>query len=296
MTFSTRPNTHPATTHYRSVTAIAPGMVTSDGAGVSMTRLLGTSQLPRLDPFLLLDMFHSDQPQDYIAGFPDHPHRGFETVTYMLAGRVRHEDNKGHRGVIEPGGVQWMTAGRGIVHSEMPEQDKGLLWGFQLWLNLPAVRKMSEPRYQEFDPGQIPTERRSDGTTVRVIAGETHRGTRGPIQPGETEPRYWDVAIAPNQTFTEPLPPTHNGFLVVYDGQVTVQGDPSTQAQQVQSGELAVLGPGLQIQVKTGETAGKFLLIAGQPLNEPVAQMGPFVMNTQAELMQAYRDYQAGRF
>ncbi|MDA0269098.1 MAG: pirin family protein [Cyanobacteria bacterium] len=271
-------------------------MATSDGAGVRMTRLLGTDQLQRLDPFLLLDMFHSDQPQDYIAGFPDHPHRGFETVTYMLAGRVRHEDNKGHVGVIEPGGVQWMTAGRGIVHAEMPEQDQGLMWGFQLWLNLPAARKMTEPRYQEFDPSEIPIEQRPDGTTVRVIAGETHWGTRGPIQPGETEALYWDVAIAPKQTFTEPLPPTHNGCLVVYDGQVTVHGDTSTPAQRVQSGELAVLGSGQQLQVRAGSEAGKFLLIAGQPLNEPVAQMGPFVMNTQAELMQAYRDYQAGRF
>ena len=280
----------------RSVTSTVRGMPTSDGAGVRLTRVIGTPDLPMLDPFLMLDMFYSDQPQDYIAGFPDHPHRGFETVSYVLAGRVRHEDNKGHAGVIEPGGVQWMTAGRGIVHSEMPEQTDGLLWGFQLWLNLPAAQKMIAPRYQEFEVDQIPTETRLPGTQINVIAGQTSLGTRGPIQPDTTEAIYWDVTIAPDGDFAESLPTTHNGFIFVYEGEVMVQADAPEQAQHIEAGTLAVLGEGEQIHVTTGSRSGKFLLIAGKPLNEPVAQGGPFVMNTRAEVLQAQYDYLAGRF
>lgn len=280
----------------RFVTLMVPGLPASDGAGVRLTRVLGTSALPLLDPFLLLDMFYSDQPQDYIAGFPDHPHRGFETVSYVLAGKVRHDDNQGHGGVIQPGGVQWMTAGRGIVHSEMPEQTDGLLWGFQLWINLPAAEKMTDPRYQEFDPSDIPVEVRSPGVQARVIAGETSHGTLGPVQPGTTQAIYLDVAIAPNQYFSEGLPPTPNSFIFVYDGQVTVHGNGPDQTQRVEAGTLAVLGEGNHIAVSANAQPGKFLLIAGQPLNEPVAHGRPFVMNTRAEVLQAHQDYLAGRF
>ena len=277
----------------RTVTLTVPGIQTSDGAGVRLTRTLGTSALSMLDPFLLLDMFYSDRPQDYIAGFPDHPHRGFETVSYVLAGRVRHKDNKGHGGVIEPGGVQWMTAGRGIVHSEMPEQADGLLWGFQLWINLPAAEKMTAPRYQEFGASEIPTEQRSSGVQVRAIAGQT---SFGPIQSGATEAIYWDVSVAPGHLFSEPIPTTHNSFILVYDGQVVVRADNPERTHAVEAGTLAVLENGNRVQIGATGRGGKFLLIAGKPLNEPVVQGGPFVMNTRAEVFQAYQDYQAGRF
>ncbi|MEM8642265.1 MAG: pirin family protein [Cyanobacteria bacterium P01_G01_bin.54] len=275
-------------TSSRPVTQITPGIPAADGAGVRLTRFVGTAALPILDPFLLLDRMHSDQPQDYLAGFPNHPHRGFETVTYMLAGNMRHEDNKGHQGVIAPGGVQWMTAGRGIVHSEMPEQTDGLLWGFQLWLNLPAAQKMTAPKYQEFDASEIPEELR-DGVTVRVIAGQTHQGTLGPIQPAATEVLYWDLILDAGQTFREPLPTGHNAFLVVYAGQVRIGGE------EISTGKLAVLGAGDRLELGS-ETGGRALLIAGKPLNEPVAHGGPFVMNTRAEVLQAQRDFLAGRF
>lgn len=280
----------------RSVTLVVPGQPASDGAGVRLTRVIGTSALLMLDPFLLLDMFYSDEPRDYLAGFPSHPHRGFETVSYVLAGRMRHEDNKGHQGVIEPGGVQWMTAGRGIVHSEMPEQSIGLLWGFQLWINLPAAQKMTKPRYQEFAASDIPVQQRSDDTQVRVIAGQTNLGMIGSIHQGATEQIYLDVAIAPNGNFMENIPVTHNSFIFVYDGCVTVLANSSGEERIVEAGTLAVLGDGNGIRVRTGATVGKFLLIAGKPLNEPVAHGGPFVMNTRAELLQAYQDYQAGWF
>ena len=296
MTTSTLTHVNELAAGRRAVTLKVPGMSVSDGAGVKLTRVLGTPALPRLDPFLLLDMFYSDQPQDYLAGFPDHPHRGFETVTYVLAGKVRHEDSKGHVGVVKPGGVQWMTAGRGIVHSEMPEQTEGLLWGFQLWLNLPAVDKMTEPRYQEFDADAVAVEQRDSGTQVRVIAGQTSLGTQGPIQPGATEPIYLDVALTSDGYFSEPLPETHNSFILVYDGQVTVLADTPEQVQTIKAGTLAVLGKEGRLDISTASSPGQFLLIAGRPLNEPVVQSGPFVMNTQAELLQAYRDFQTGQF
>lgn len=296
MTSSLHPLANYSTAEYRSVVLSVPGISASDGAGVRLTRVIGTPALQMLDPFLLLDMFHSDHPQDYIAGFPDHPHRGFETVSYILAGCIRHEDNKGHVSVIKPGGVQWMTAGRGVVHSEMPEQIDGLLWGFQLWINLPAAEKMTDPRYQEFDANDIPVEQRSPGTTVRVIAGQTSLGTQGPIQPATTEPIYLDVAIAADYEFSEPLPQTHNSFLFVYDGQVTIHADDPALEQNVNAGTLAVLGDGHHVRARTNSGFGRFLLIAGKPLNEPVAHSGPFVMNTRTEVLQAYHDYQAGRF
>ena len=189
----------------REIVTTTPGMPATDGAGVRMTRIIGTPQLDMLDPFLLLDCFESDRPEDYIGGFPSHPHRGFETVTYLLAGRMRHKDNAGNEGVIEPGGVQWMTAGRGIVHSEMPEQEDGLLRGFQLWVNLPAEAKMTAPGYQEYPPSGVPLEERADGTQVRVVAGATSEGTRGVVRNNWVQPTYLDVTLPAGADFDQPV-------------------------------------------------------------------------------------------
>jgi redox-sensitive bicupin YhaK (pirin superfamily) len=275
----------------RPVVRTTRGIQTSDGAGVRLRRLMGGGgALPSIDPFLLLDFFDSPRAQDYIAGFPAHPHRGFETVTYMLAGRMRHKDNKGGEGVIEPGGIQWMTAGRGLVHSEMPEQTEGLMRGFQLWVNLPASRKMTEPGYQEYPSTRMPVESRDDGVSVKVIAGSTSRGTTGPVTAEATDARYFDVGLAEGASFTEPLPGDHAAFVVVHEGTVDVAG------HSLQGVGLAQLGTGDAVRfTAVGGPAG-VLLISGRPLKEPVAWHGPFVMNTNAELMQAIDDYQAGRF
>jgi redox-sensitive bicupin YhaK (pirin superfamily) len=275
----------------RPVVRTTRGIQTSDGAGVRLRRLMGGGgALPSIDPFLLLDFFDSPRAQDYIAGFPAHPHRGFETVTYMLAGRMRHRDNKGGEGVIEPGGIQWMTAGRGLVHSEMPEQTEGLMRGFQLWVNLPASRKMTEPGYQEYPSTRMPVESRDDGVSVKVIAGSTSRGTTGPVTAEATDARYFDVGLAEGASFTEPLPGDHAAFVVVHEGTVDVAG------HSLQGVGLAQLGTGDAVRfTAVGGPAG-VLLISGRPLKEPVAWHGPFVMNTNAELMQAIDDYQAGRF
>jgi redox-sensitive bicupin YhaK (pirin superfamily) len=273
----------------RPVLGSIEGMETSDGAGVRMTRLVGTPRLRMLDPFLMLDFFGSDDPQGYIAGFPEHPHRGFETVTYMLAGRMRHADNHGHEGVIETGGVQWMTAGRGILHSEMPEQTEGLMKGFQLWINLPRARKMSEPGYQEFNASTIPVERRDGGAEVKVIAGTTAQGTIGPVRAEATDARYFDVALPPGGRFAEPLPTGHTAVLVVYEGGLD-------QPDTVEAVRVVVRGDGERVEATAGPRGARFLLLAGRPLNEPVAWGGPFVMNTREEVMQAYRDFEEGRF
>jgi redox-sensitive bicupin YhaK (pirin superfamily) len=275
----------------RPALAVVEGMPASDGAGVRLTRLLGQPRLQMLDPFLMLDHFDSDRADDYLAGFPDHPHRGFETVTYMLNGRLRHGDNQGRSGVIETGGVQWMTAGRGIVHSEMPEQQDGLMRGFQLWVNLPARLKMSEPAYQEFDADKIPVETRT-GATVKVIAGTTARGTAGPVANSAVDARYFDVRLDPGAAFEELLPPDHNAFLVVFDGALRVPGHDGLAGAP----RIVVLGKGDAAAVTAGPDGAGFLLLAGRPLNEPVAWGGPFVMNTKAEVMQAYQDFQSGRF
>jgi len=280
----------PSALHTRPVLAAAAGMETSDGAGVSLTRLLGTPRLRMLDPFLMLDFFGSDRPQEYLAGFPEHPHRGFETVTYMLAGRMRHADNHGHEGVIETGGIQWMTAGRGILHSEMPEQQDGLLKGFQLWINLPARLKMTEPRYQEVPAAGIPVEAREDGVSVKVIAGTTSRGTTGPVRAEATEARYFDVTLPPGASFAEALPEDHTAALVVFEGALTAAGTP------VEPLGIAVLGEGGQAAATAGPQGARFLLLSGRPLQEPVAWGGPFVMNTREEVMQAFRDFEEGRF
>ena len=277
----------------RRVVRVVRGMPTSDGAGVKLTRVIGTPELDMLDPFLLLDAFESDNPDDYIAGFPSHPHRGFETVTYMLAGRMRHEDSTGHGGVIGPGGVQWMTAGRGIVHSEMPEQVEGLLKGFQLWVNLPRASKMTEPRYREHPGEAIPRESRDGPVEVRVISGETSLGTSGPVTGVATEPLYLDVRMSAGATFVETLPASHNAFIFVIEGELCVIGDGTSTI--IAERFLAVLGDGGRVEIES-LTDCHLLLIAGRPLNEPVARGGPFVMNTREEIVQAARDYQSGKF
>ncbi len=276
----------------RSVTQIVAGQPTSDGAGVRLFRVIGGPMLPELDPFLLLDEFLSDDPSDYIAGFPDHPHRGFETVTYMLAGTMRHRDNQGNSGLLTAGSVQWMTAGRGIVHSEMPEQEDGLMWGFQLWVNLPARSKMTAPRYQDIPPAQIPEVETADGIHVRVIAGEFD-GVSGPINGVDAEPIYLDLALLAGQTMALPLPREHNAFLYCYDGEIGVGGEPATI---VSKRRLAVLSLGDKLHLTGGPDGARLLLVAGKPFGEPVAHYGPFVMNTRDEIAQAIDDLRSGRF
>lgn len=276
----------------REVVATTPGMPTTDGDGVKMTRIIGTSEFNLLDPFLLLDAFESDQPQDYIGGFPSHPHRGFETVTYLLAGRMRHKDSAGNEGVIEAGGVQWMTAGRGIIHSEMPEQENGLLMGFQLWVNLPADMKMSEPAYQEFPPSGVPLEKHDNGTEVRVISGVTGLGTEGPVHNSYVKPTYLDVSLPAGESFMQAVARNDNAFVFVIDGELSVGAQGKTLSRRI----LGVLGEGPTIQVTAGADGARFLLVAAQPLDEPVARGGPFVMNTKEEIMQAFDDYKHNRF
>ena len=282
----------------RAVTRVVRGMPASDGAGVRLTRVIGQPQLPDLDPFLMLDEFGTDRPEDYIAGFPDHPHRGFETVTYMLDGRMRHRDNHGNEGVLVPGSVQWMTAGRGLVHSEMPEQEQGRMRGFQLWLNLPAREKMTAPKYQEFGPERVPTVTPNEGVKVKVIAGRV-AGTDGPISQPATDPTYLDIEALPGACFKQPLEAGHAAFLYVFEGAVQVGA--GAQARAVNSQELAVLGEGTEVQIEglaAGSDGGgaRVILVAGRPLREPVAKYGPFVMNTKEELMQAFQDFQNGKF
>jgi redox-sensitive bicupin YhaK (pirin superfamily) len=267
------------------------GVAATDGDGVKMTRIIGSHELNTLDPFLLLDAFESDHPDDYIGGFPSHPHRGFETVTYLLAGRMRHKDSAGNEGVIEPGGVQWMTAGKGIVHSEMPEQDNGLLMGFQLWVNLPASAKMTEPAYQEFPPASVPLEQRDNGTLVRVISGTTSEGTRGPIENHYVHPTYMDVTLPEGHSFEQSVGVTDNAFIFVIEGELVV----GNAQEPLGHRDLGILGDGDRINV-TASSSARFLLVAGQPLNEPIARGGPFVMNTKTELMQAFQDFQNGQF
>ena len=276
----------------REVVATTPGLPATDGAGVRMTRIIGTPELNMLDPFLLLDAFESDDPDDYIGGFPSHPHRGFETVTYLLAGRMRHRDNAGNEGVIEPGGVQWMTAGRGIVHSEMPEQEDGLLMGFQLWVNLPAAAKMTEPGYQEFPPSATPLERRADGSEIRVIAGRTSEGTVGAVENRYVDPTYLDVSLPAGAEFSQAVPVDDTSFLYVVEGRPSV----GERASVLERRTLGILGAGDEIRVSAGSESARFLLVSARPLNEPVARGGPFVMNTQEEIIKAFDDYRHNRF
>lgn len=273
----------------RGIKQVVVGQETSDGAGVRLSRVIGGPQLPQFDPFLLLDHFVSDDPDDYIGGFPPHPHRGFETVTYLLAGQVEHRDNAGHTGLLETGGVQWMTAGRGVIHSEMPQQQDGLLSGFQLWVNLPAGEKMIDPRYQEFDRQAIPLEVRSDGVEVHVVAGQTSRQTRGPVSELVTPALFYDITLPVGTRFEESLPETYNSFVYLIEGTVSIDGI------DLEVNSLAVLDQGDSVEI-TAQEPSRLLLVAGQPLHEPIARRGPFVMNSEAELQQAFNDYQEGRF
>ena len=277
-------------TSSRRVVHTVRGMPTSDGAGVKLTRVIGQPALDMLDPFLMLDEFRSDQGTDYIAGFPSHPHRGFETVTYMLAGNMRHGDNQGNTGYLKAGSVQWMTAGRGIVHSEMPEQEDGLMEGFQLWLNLPAARKMIAPWYRDIRPEQIP-EWQGAGVVARVIAGTT-RGVAGAMQRADTEPLYLDLHLAPGTVFEQPLPAAHNAFVYVYRGTLAV-GDASVALRH-----MAILANDAGsdgVRLAAGAEGARALLVAGRPLGEPIAQYGPFVMNTGDEIRRTLEDYRDGR-
>lgn len=273
----------------RTIERVIQGQSVMDGAGVKINRVLTNALQRRLDPFLMLDNFGSDAAGDYIAGFPDHPHRGFETVTYMLEGRMRHRDSAGNEGLLANGGVQWMTAGRGVIHSEMPEQEHGRMEGFQLWLNLPAKDKLCKPWYRDFTQEQVPSFTTADGADVRVIAGNSH-GVQGAVQRAVTEPLYVDVVLPQGATFSQHIPAGHNAFIFVYRGTVQADGKP------VASGRMAIFdntagSDGVTLQATDD---ARFILLAGQPLNEPIAQYGPFVMNTQAELMQAVQDFRAG--
>jgi redox-sensitive bicupin YhaK (pirin superfamily) len=275
----------------RGVERTINGQFVMDGAGVKINRVLTQPLQRRLDPFLMLDAFGSDKPGDYIAGFPEHPHRGFETVSYMIKGSMRHRDSAGNEGLITDGGVQWMTAGRGVAHSEMPEQTDGLMEGFQLWLNLPAKDKMTDPWYRDIPSSEIPRFETGTGATVQVIAGESH-GVAGAVQRAHTEPLYLDIELAANATFEQPLPPGHNAFIYVFRGQVLVDEQCVTQSR------MAILAndpeaDGVRI---VAAQPSRMILIAGKPLNEPIAQYGPFVMNTEEQLHQAVADFRAGLF
>jgi quercetin 2,3-dioxygenase len=271
----------------RGVERIVAGRPTSDGAGVKLVRVLTPDLQRRLDPFLMLDAFGTDNPGDYIGGFPDHPHRGFETVTYMLAGRMRHRDSAGNQGLLEPGGVQWMTAGRGVIHSEMPEQADGRMEGFQLWLNLPAAHKLREPWYRDIPTGEIPEVQRP-GARLRVIAGEVN-GTPGAVQREHTEPLYLDLHLEPGAVLQQAIPAGHNAFAYVYRGEVDIAGT------AVPTGRMAILRNGADgVVLQASAQGARALLLAGAPLNEPIAQYGPFVMNTNAQIFQAVEDYRRG--
>jgi len=278
-------------TRPRSVERLITGQPTSDGAGVKLTRVLTQPLQRRLDPFLMLDAFGTDNPRDYIGGFPDHPHRGFETVTYMIAGRMRHRDSAGHEGLLSNGGVQWMTAGRGVIHSELPEQEDGRMEGFQLWLNLAAKDKLRAPWYRDIQSAEIPEFTTPDGVQVRAIAGRSH-GIDGAMQREVTEPLYLDLEIPAGASFAQALPSSHNAFVYVYRGALQI-GDTDVPVQR-----MAILANDARSDgvVLKATAATRALLIAGKPLGEPIAQYGPFVMNTNDEIVQAVQDYQSGRF
>ncbi len=282
----------PAVTRPRRVERLIAGQATSDGAGVRLTRVLTQDLQRRLDPFLMLDAFGSDNPDDYIAGFPDHPHRGFETVTYMIAGRMLHRDSAGHQGLLENGGVQWMTAGRGVIHSEIPQQEEGVMEGFQLWLNLPARDKMMRPWYRDFGNADLPQFTTEAGVAVTVIAGASH-GVTGAVQREHTQPLYLDLHLPAGARFVQDLPADHNAFVYVYRGSVRIDG------HTVPRQRMALLAndpaaDGVVIEAGT-EGQARALLIAGRPLNESIAQYGPFVMNTKEEIYQALADFRDGR-
>ncbi len=274
----------------RAVERLVRGMATSDGAGVRLIRVLTQNLQRRLDPFLMLDAFRNENAEDYIGGFPDHPHRGFETVTYMIAGRMRHHDSVGNEGLLGPGGAQWMTAGSGLIHSELPEQEEGLMEGFQLWLNLPARNKMVAPYYRDIPPAAIPEYTTAAGVRVRIIAGAS-QGVAGAVQRPDTEPLYLDIHLPAGSALFHDIPAGHNAFTYTYRGSVEVGGN------VVPDRHMAILAndgaPGVHLAAAEDS---RLLLVAGRPLGEPIAQYGPFVMNTAEEIQQAMRDYSAGHF
>ena len=283
--------TTPTVQQPRAVERLVAGQPTSDGAGVKLTRVLTQDLQRRLDPFLMLDAFGTDNPGDYIGGFPDHPHRGFETVTYMLDGRMRHRDSAGNEGLLSGGGVQWMTAGRGVIHSEMPEQEAGRMEGFQLWLNLPAADKMCDPWYRDIPDADIPKLTTAQGVVVHVIAGASH-GVAGAMQREATAPLYLDLHLPGGADFEQPLPAAHNAFVYVYRGALELDG------RSVPRQRMAIFAntPGSDgVRIRAGSEGARVILIAGQPLNEPIAQYGPFVMNTNEQIFQAVEDFRAGR-
>lgn len=274
----------------RRVERLVQGIQTSDGAGVKLTRVLTQDLQKRLDPFLMLDAFRNENPDDYIGGFPDHPHRGFETVTYMIAGQMRHRDSAGNEGLLGPGGIQWMTAGSGLIHSELPEQQDGLMEGFQLWLNLPASQKMTAPRYRDIPSTSIPEYQTTGGVRVRVIAGES-QGHRGAVTRPVTEPLMLDIHMPAASVFEQPLDPDMNAFLYVYRGKAVVAG------QEVADRQMAILAQDGQPLARLEATENcRVLLIAARPLGEPIVQYGPFVMNSEQQIMETLRDYRAGKF
>jgi redox-sensitive bicupin YhaK (pirin superfamily) len=278
----------------RTIERVIDSVETSDGAGVKLRRSVGASQFLRHDPFLMLDEFYSDNPDDYLAGFPSHPHRGFETVTYMLDGHMRHEDSVGNRGNLGPGDVQWMSAARGIIHSEMPQQTEGRMRGFQLWINLPAKEKMKDPEYRDIPSSDIPTVDLDNGGQARVIAGKLVQAsgeTHGPVQAVTTDPLYLDVHLPAGKAFETPITNGYNAFLYLYEGDATVGEDNQALKQRT----AGLLSDGGSLQVRAGDSEARFLLLAGKPLKESVVQYGPFVMNTREEIEQAVQDYQSGK-
>ncbi|WP_454731168.1 MULTISPECIES: pirin family protein [Cupriavidus] len=279
----------------RAIDRVVRGIATSDGAGVKLTRVLTQNLQRRLDPFLMLDAFGTDSRDDYIGGFPDHPHRGFETITYMLAGRMRHRDSAGNEGLLENGGAQWMVAGAGVVHSEMPEQEDGRMEGFQLWLNLPAADKMTAPWYRDLPAAAVPTVALPGGATVRVLAGASH-GVAGAVARPVTAPLYLDVSLPAGQRFSQALPAGHNAFLYTYRGEIAVGSGDNAAALEAQRMGVLDNAAGADGVTVTATTDARFLLIAGKPLGEPIVQYGPFVMNSQEEIYQTLADFREGRF
>jgi len=276
----------------RAVSKVVKGVNVSDGAGVKLKRIIGVA-VDYVDPFLMLDEFRSDSASDYMAGFPDHPHRGFETVTYMLAGSMEHRDHKGNKGLLTSGSIQWMTAGRGIIHSEMPKQEEGLMWGFQLWVNLPAKDKMCEPRYQDIPPSAVPTVT-VDGAVIKVLAGTVGTAT-GPVSKVAVNPTYIDVSIPPSGHYKHSLPSDHSAFVYVFEGEGSF--GPSDNLTRVPLSHMAIFKSGDYIECHaSNDKPVRFLLIAGKPLKEPMSRHGPFVMNTREEIMQAFMDFQSGNF
>ncbi len=271
----------------RTLQQVIESVPASDGAGVRLRRSLGRAQHLRVDPFLMLDEFSSENPDDYVAGFPAHPHRGFETVTYLLDGHMLHEDHLGHRGNLRSGAVQWMTAGRGIIHSEMPQQEKGRMRGFQLWINLPAKEKMKPAGYRDIQPEEIPVAQLPGGGRVKVIAG-AFGPTPGPMRGLTTDPTYFDVELRPGESFSHTLDPSYSAFVYPFEGALRIGG------RELEANNAGVLSGGDAVEVSAGAQGARFLLLAGRPLREPIVQYGPFVMNTREEIEQALRDYQSG--